>query len=248
MTGWRLALALAAALRATALQAQETLLTLTLSGDLWRQGGVVRLFALPTPAADIPDTIPPTATVTDRYSEVQLRFPETGTYRFRFAAPAEASQSAATELMSVMGGATPMTQGFTGQIPDGGLVVRVLPLAEHAGDSADSRQQAAWGIVEGYDAKPPADARSARVLAALMYERPWRDVGLSCSGTGRVQVCAMPAAFADDLDAAWWRDIARARLDRMRDRAVAACYDSGWSVARCEAVPDTDEPTYRPAD
>jgi hypothetical protein len=226
-------------------------LTIELDGDLLRHGGVVTVYAIPTPAPLWAEVAAGGAARTirldQRYAEVQLRFPVGGKYAYRFR-PAEGQAPGVphrTQVLSVIGtdmeGRGPrMKSGFVDADSDGGRVIRVPPLTEIAGDSA-----ARWGRTEGRDAVPPADSRSARVLAGLIRQDSDAPK-LACEGSGPVRACTLPRGDWPALELLWWRGIAESRLERLDHYALRRCYDSVWfREGRCEPEADSDEPAYR---
>lgn len=238
-------------------RAEMTELTIELDGDLLTHGGVVAVYPIPTPAAAWADMAGREGAnlirLSDRYVLVQMRYPVGGRYSYRFrparGAPEAAEQ--ATQVLSVIGadaeGQGPeMTAGFQGAHASGGRIIRVLSLAERAGPSEAARTAARWGEVEGRDAPPPADARSARALDALIGHGP-QDLPFRCQGTDRVQQCAITAERWPAVEARWWRAIAEQRLERLRYHAQDRCRDSRWLGGACEPDPQSDEPAFRPA-
>jgi hypothetical protein len=231
-------------------------LTIEVAGDLAKHGGVVTVYAIKVSQEDWANTIAPNALdsvrVEQRYAEIQLRYPSNGTfvYRFRPADAATPDARQATFVLSIIGTnengeGSELKSGFKGASPSGGRIIRVPPPAEIAGESEATRSMARWGEVVGRDAPPPADSRSARSLAVVAgddVEQP----SYVCRGAANVQVCTIATERWPLMEARWWRNIADARLERLRHHALRRCYDSRKieSARNCEPVPGSDEPEY----
>lgn len=244
-----------AAAAAGAAQADADL-TIEVGGPLLEYGGVVVVYPIPVPAetwAEAAGDSDNRIRLEERYAEIQLRYPEDGsfTYRFRPDEDVEGAEAGGTQVLSVIGtdmeGRGPrMRGGFEDAYSSGGRVIRVPPLAELAAEGA-TRTNARWGVTERYDAPPPADQRSARALASLVRHHHPERTPLQCEGDARVQVCAVPEDRKVELEARWWRAIAEQRLERLRHHALRRCYDSWPRPRNCETEPDSDEPAYRRA-
>jgi hypothetical protein len=229
-------------------------LTIEIEGAILKHGGVVTVYPIKTPTAEwsaIAAGSPATVRIAGRYAEIQLRYPEGGTYTYRFRpiGLAEAGKHG-TQVLSIIGTdgedrGPRMKAGFTDAYSSGGRVIRVPPLAEIHGAGEAERSNARWGITEGHDAPPPADQRSARAFVMIARgATPIRLPPLTCQGGPNVQVCGFTAEQWPMLEARWWRAIAEQRIDRMRDRAVRRCHDSSWTSGRCDPVPTSDEPEF----
>lgn len=229
-------------------------LTIEVGGDLLEHGGVVVIYSLPTPADEWRGTGDENETakirIDDRYAEVQLRYPESGTYElhFRVADGTPYADAQWTEILTVIGTdmedrGPRMTVGFRDAFSSGGMTIRVKPAMEFS-ESDATRTSAQWGETVGNDAVPPADARSARALMAVVDHGP-APFPFQCTGTGRVQTCTIVKDIWPVLEARWWRAIAESRLERLRHHALDRCYDSSWlRNGTCEAAPNSDEPEY----
>lgn len=234
--------------------AQTVDVTFEVSGDMLTWGGAVQVMELPeqdwADAGDLAIVVPLTA----RYAEVQLRYPAAGDFVFRFRA-ADGSEGPSTQALMVHGtdmdGRGPtMERGFVGAVSAGGQTVRVLPLAEYAGEDDITRIYAAWGIVEGWAKPPPAHYWGARELAGVFGAfgsfgpRP----DLICDDGAVVRLCTPDPAQSAMIDALWWRGLAEGRIERLRDRAVAACRDGQVLRNRpCNPVPGTTWPEFEPS-
>ena len=188
--------------------ARDADVTILVGGDLWTHGGVVAVH----PVAVEPERwealeragTSSRVRVDARYAEVQLRYPgrpngNTGrfTYRFRPAPGVELPKAppagGPVRTLSVIGVdengvAARMTEGFGGEPSTGGRVHRIAPFGEWAGADEATRSAAAWGETTG--PLPPADERSARVLASIVRGGS-KDVALKCRGDALVQVCTV---------------------------------------------------------
>lgn len=231
--------------------AQDADLTILVDGPLLEHGGVVEVTAVPY--ADATDT-PQTITLTDRYAQVQLRHPEGFKYTYRFrpveaAMEREGADRFATEVLS-LGGRT--VEGPDGPIDGDWRSIRVLPFLEYGGEDEATRTNAAWGVVVGFSALPPANHWGARAMAyAFGTFGNRRTVRLICDEQEGVPVCTPNPDDALLLEALWWRSIAEGRLERLRDDALRDCYDGGGLFGRpdrCEGVPGRGWPKYEPAD
>jgi hypothetical protein len=232
-----------------------TVLTLEIGGDLFRHGGVVVVYPIPTEAgATDAAREPAPLRLEARFAQVQLRYPTGGSYIFRFR-PAEsgpATTAFRTQLLSIIGTdmdgvGDGMREGFTGAHASGGQIVRVLPQEEWGGADEATRANARWGWTQGqgYDAPPPADARGARALMGVMDDSN-RRVPLRCTGDARVQACTVEPARWAAVEARWWRAIAEGRLERLEFHALNRCYAAQQSQPRdCKPDPDSDEPRFR---
>lgn len=227
----------------------DTDLTIYVTGPLWELGGVIHVIPLPT-TKDLPEG-PQDITVSARYTEVQLRYPQDATYFFRFrpasdVADAEHAARFATQAMSI-GGVGPdglgaeMKIGFIGDRTSGTQTIRILPYDEYAQPEWPN-----WGKTQGHKAKPPADIRSARALMALIRHRLTEPIPQICSGTFVVQTCVIAPYALPYVEAQWWRMIAEQRLERLRHHALRHCYDnrSVFATGNCKEVPGSDEPEY----
>ncbi|MXN50747.1 hypothetical protein GR158_06435 [Shinella sp. AETb1-6] len=250
----RRAIALTVMLMAGSAGASDADLTIEVGGALFEHGGVVTIYPIPVPSKELSVQEGKAAgrvTVTSRYAEVQLKYPKDGKYVFRFRNTEGAAddQKLGTQALSVIGTdmedrGPQMTVGFKDAYSSGGQVIRVLPRAEHAGESDAARTNARWGKLEGKDALPPADERGARSLAAILRYGV-SDFTFHCAGNTSVQVCTIPQNQWPTLDMRWWRDIAEARLERLDYHALRRCYDSSWlGGGTCEPDPKSDEPAY----
>lgn len=228
-------------------------LTITISGELLKHGGVVRIYHLPTPSArwtSLAEQSTGSIELHGRYAEIQLRYPENGTFTYRFAPVSDVPEHS-TQVLTVIGTdfdniGPGMTVGFTGDKSAGGRVIRVPSLAELAGSDEASKTNAKWGVTQLKDDPPPADERSARSLASLL-DRDATAENLECEGDGRVQVCTVRADAWSQIETRWWRAIAELRLDRLEHHALRHCYDSGGFFSRpsrCRQDPDSDEPKF----
>jgi hypothetical protein len=235
--------------------ATTTDLTIEVAGDLALHGGVVTVYPLPVPAAAWPSdaaaNAPLTVRVEARYAEIQLRYPASGTFVYRFRSPnAKAGTDRhPTHVLSIIGTnekdqGPQMTVGFKDAYSSGGRTIRVPPLAEYAGESDATRTNARWGITVGRYPAPPADERSARVLKGIAGEDSQRPI-LTCTGSTVAQICTVPAEQLEQLTARWWRELAESRLERQRDRALRRCYDSSLlGGGQCDPNPASNEPEY----
>lgn len=234
--------------------ASSTTLTIEVSDALLKHGGVVTVYPIPVSpeewSADAADAAP-RIRIGSRYAEVPLKYPRGEDYVFRFQriAGSPDENELGTQLLSVMGTdeedrGPQMTSGFVNAYSSGGQVIRVLPLAEYAGAEEATRTIARWGQTVGDDAVPPADERSARVLAG-MVEDGRKPVHLECKGDKQIQLCTIPDEQWPALEARWWRYIADARLERLDHYALRLCYDSTWlEGGTCIPDPKSDEPEY----
>ena len=225
-------------------------LTLDVGGDLFRYGGVVVVYPIPTPAkVEAAGDPKPLLRLGARYAQVQLRYPAGGSYTFRFR-PAEKGPGTAifqTQLLTVIGTDEKdrgplMQEGFAGAYSSGGQVIRVLPRDEWGGEDEATRSNARWGKTQLYADPPPADGRSARALVSVVDD-PMRRVPLRCEGDGRVQACTVAAERWPAIEALWWRAIAEQRLDLLYDHALRRCQES--HVRTCRDDPDADEPQFQ---
>jgi hypothetical protein len=259
---WLSLLILAVLAPATAcaqLSKPATDLTIEVEGDMLRHGGVVTIYHVPVLQAEWPANLAqsPIATLrlSARYAEVQMRHLAEGTVRYRFrTAGADASATPdrlMTQVLSVIGTNTDnsgplLGQGFVGGRTSGGRIIRVLPLAEYAGVDEATRTAARWGETQGYEAPPPADERSARMLVSVIEHRPGKP-DMTCSGDALVQACIVAAHAWDGVTLQWWRALAESRLERFRDRALARCYDDNLAKGggdHCKRDPTSNEPAY----
>jgi hypothetical protein len=236
-------------------QAQPTTkaeLTIEIAGALLKHGGLVTVYPIKVPAEEwsgIAAGSPATVRIDGRYTEIQLRYPASGTYTYRFR-PVDlpAADKYGTQTLSIIGTDAEdrgprMTAGFTDAYSSGGRIIRVPPLAEIFGEGEAERSNARWGITQAYADPPPADQRSARAFLVIARDRDRRPP-LACAGGANVQICTFAPEHWTRLDALWWRAVAEARIERMRDRAVRRCHDSSWTSGRCDAVPTSDEPEF----
>lgn len=227
-------------------------LTVEVAGELLEHGGVVTIFHIPVGLdewrANASDSTATTVRIEHRYAEIQLRYPENGTftYRFRAVPGSPNADKHRTQVLSVIGTDTEgrgpqMINGFVDAYSSGGRVIRIPPMAEIAGEDEVTRSAARWGETEGLDASPPADQRSARALIGLL-ER----TRLQCdTSSEQVRVCHPAIGQWSTIEARWWRSIAEQRLERLNHLALRNCYDSKWfGNGKCEADPESDEPRY----
>ncbi|WP_105436361.1 hypothetical protein [Neorhizobium tomejilense] len=227
-------------------------LTIDVAGELLERGGVVTIYHLPVGLEDwranASGSTTTTVRIERRYAEIQLRYPENGTftYRFRAVPGSPNAEKHRTQVLSVIGTDTEgrgpqMVNGFVDAYSSGGRVIRIPPMAEIAGEDEVTRSAARWGETEGLDASPPADQRSARALVGLL--EPTR---LQCdTSSEQVQVCQPAIGEWPTIEARWWRSIAEHRLERLKHHALRNCYDSNWfGNGKCEADPEADEPRY----
>lgn len=237
--------------------AAPTELTIEVGGDLLEHGGVVVLYSMPVPAARMREIAGAPFTrirLDGRYAEVQLRFVKADDFvvRFRAVTGTQDEDKLATEALSVIGtdmeGRGPqMTAGFKDDYYSGGQVIRVLPRAKYAAADEVTRSMARWGETQGYDAVPPADRSSARILEGIISYEPERAPPLQCRGDELVQTCTIAADQWPALEARWWRAIAESRLGRLDHYALRRCYDSNrsWTgTGTCERDTKSDEPEY----
>lgn len=230
-------------------------LTIEVSGNLLKYGGVVIVYDIPVSPEVWPATIGDNATgkiqIDARYAEVQLRYPRGGEFAYRFRA-VEGTPDAdkfGTQVLSIIGTdmedrGPQMTAGFNEAYSSGGRIVRVPPIAELAGPGDADRSAARWGETQRYDDPPPADQRSARALVAIIRDGQ-KKIPLQCNGDPLVQLCLIANDQWRDLDALWWRAIAEQRLERLQHYALRRCYDSSWfGGGTCKDDPASDEPAY----
>ncbi|TDK39557.1 hypothetical protein E2F50_05450 [Rhizobium deserti] len=227
-------------------------LTVEIAGELLERGGAVTIYHIPVDADKLQmgesGVVASMIRIDQRYTEIQLRYPKDGSFAYRFR-PGTGSPNAAqhwTQVLSIIGttmeGQGPlMEHGFVGSSSSGGRIIRIPSMSEIAGPSEATRTAARWGETEGLGAHPPGDERSVRALVGLLD-----GARLQCNGGEQVQVCAPDQAQWPEIEAKWWRSIAEARLDRLREHALRRCYDSKWfENVKCDADPESDEPKYK---
>jgi hypothetical protein len=231
--------------------AQDADLTIFVGGALLDHGGMVEVRALAVPDLE---AVPQTITVTDRFARVTLRYNPAASYNFRFRPAPDTGAREGLERFSTQG----LSVGSLVELVDGieqeydTQDIRVLPFAEYGAADPVERVIAEWGETQAFADPPPANIWGARALPQVFDTTgDRRIVRLICADQDDTTVCTPDPA--DDLlmEALWWREIAEARLERLRDRALAACYDSGGLFSRpesCEPFADDGYPAYRPVE
>jgi hypothetical protein len=230
---------------------QDADLTILVDGALLEHGGLVEIAAAPSPDAT---TEPQTITLTDRYAQITLRYPQGASYAFRFRPVPDAAGRPGLDLFATAA----LTIGTrTEDGPDGEQQIdtqsiRVFPFAEYGAAEPIERISSAWGETEQFDDPPPANVWGARVLEQVFDTfGDRRIVRLICTDHASVSVCTPDPDDALLMEALWWRAIAETRLERLRFDALSACYDGGGLFGRPERCDETvgdGWPAYVPGD
>jgi hypothetical protein len=230
---------------------QDADLTIFVDGALLEHGGLVEVWA--RPVNDL-KAAPQTITLTDRYAKITLQYPAEASYNFRFrpvpsAMNRDGMSRFATQLLSV---GTAHDNVDDVEVEFDAQDIRVLPFAEYGAAEPVERASAAWGEVERFDDPPPANEWGARALPQVFDTfGDRRVVGLICTDQGNVSTCTPDPRDALLIEALWWREIAEGRLEKLRDAALRACYDSGGLFKQpehCDGVAGDGWPAYVPAD
>ncbi len=160
---------------ASSAAAPLTDLTIDVAGELLEQGGVVTIYHLPVGLEDrranASDSTTTTVRIERRYAEIQLRYPENGTfsYRFRAVPGSPNAEKHRTQVLSVIGTDTEgrgpqMVNGFVDAYSSGGRVIRIPPMAEIAGEDEVTRS--------GRDGARPK-ASTLRLQQINAVRMPW---------------------------------------------------------------------------